>query len=538
MTPAAELSDTDLRTEIHTWAGRIAAGEGRLLDLIAEADARESWFSIGFKSCAHWLSHHLGYGLGTARERVRVARALRELPLIHAALQQGRMTFSQVRAASRVATRFDEQTWIDLAAQASGSQLERLVRGVVRARNQDDDPAGTRPRPRLTHSYLDDGSFTMTFRGRADQGAIVLAAMESACDDLDRQNAEAAKAAEAAEAAEAAGDVSAEAFDGHHASAETSNGSAPAAGDVSAETSDGHEASAETAPTGGVVSAEAWDRQDAPTAGDISAETSDRNQAPAETTPTAGDVSAEAPAPKTAEQKAKAAAHAAWVAQDRQRRRTDLGEGLLHLARKGLEALGREHPESARRSRSRLSVHIDPLSGWARLRDGELLPPGSLDAIAKDLPARHQLRDLRAADLAAHDQGRTARHPSLALRELLGTLDGERCRIPGCTSTHRLHAHHVTYWENGGRTDLANLILVCSRHHTLIHQYGYQLILQADRTLTVRTADGTLLLPHPAPAWDDPTQLPHVPAGTLRSGQSDQRLDLGYAVHVLAQHAA
>jgi hypothetical protein len=344
------------------------------------------------------------------------------------------MSYAQVRAATRVATRFDEQKWIDLAAQASGSQLEKLVRGVARVRRQEQDeadPAAAIQRLRTTHAYHDDGTFSLTFRGSAGDGAVLLAAIESACDDLDRQKA---------------------------------------------------------APR-------------------------------------------PARRPQTAEE-------AAVTAEVRRRKRTDLGQGLMHLARTGLEALGKAHPESARRSRSRLNVQVDPLSGWARLRDGELLPPASLKQIAKALPGRHQLRPLVARDLTAHDQGRTARHPSLALRELLGTVDGERCRIPGCTGTHRLHAHHVRYWEDGGPTDLDNLVLVCSRHHTLIHQYGYQLLLKPDRTLVVHTADGTRLLPHTAPAWDDATELPDVPAGTLRSGESDQRLDLGYAVHVLAQHAA
>ena len=62
------------------------------------------------------------------------------------------------------------------------------------------------------------------------------------------------------------------------------------------------------------------------------------------------------------------------------------------------------------------------------------------------------------ADLRRHDLGRSQRTVNTALRELLGTLDGERCRFPGCTRHRKLHAHHVVFWSAGGPTDLANLV--------------------------------------------------------------------------------
>ena len=99
------------------------------------------------------------------------------------------------------------------------------------------------------------------------------------------------------------------------------------------------------------------------------------------------------------------------------------------------------------------------------MRDDELLPPSSLSSVLRTLPGRgrRRLRPLTAADLRRHDRGRRQRLPSLALRELLGTLDGERCRYPGCTRRRKLHAHHVERWSEGGPTDLANLLLLCSR---------------------------------------------------------------------------
>ena len=85
--------------------------------------------------------------------------------------------------------------------------------------------------------------------------------------------------------------------------------------------------------------------------------------------------------------------------------------------------------------------------------------------------------------------------------------------------------------------------LVCSRHHTLIHSQGFQLVLHPDRRLEVHTADGVLLLHHPAPPWGDPALVTatcgqRVSAETLPPDHTHSRLDLRYAVAVLMAQAA
>lgn len=82
MSPLTELSDEQVADEITTWAGRVAAGHARLLSLIGEFDRREAWSGPGLLSCAHWLSWRVGMGLKAAHERVRVARALADLPVL------------------------------------------------------------------------------------------------------------------------------------------------------------------------------------------------------------------------------------------------------------------------------------------------------------------------------------------------------------------------------------------------------------------------------------------------------------------------
>ena len=86
-------------------------------------------------------------------------------------------------------------------------------------------------------------------------------------------------------------------------------------------------------------------------------------------------------------------------------------------------------------------------------------------------------------------------------------------------------------------------MLVCARHHTLIHAQGFRLRLHTDRRLEVHTADGVLLLHHPAQPWGDPAALARgcgqlVSAETLPPDHCDPRIDLRYVVSVLLAQAS
>src|SRR3990167_4026552 len=92
-----------LGDEIAELSAHLEAATAPLLDLIREFDARGGW-NTGFRSCAAWLSWRVGLDLGTAREKVRVARALGTLPLLGHALSRGELSYAKVRALTRVAT--------------------------------------------------------------------------------------------------------------------------------------------------------------------------------------------------------------------------------------------------------------------------------------------------------------------------------------------------------------------------------------------------------------------------------------------------
>ena len=490
MDTCADLSDIELGDQIVVWAGRLAAGLARQLTLIAEFDRREAWAGPGLLSCAHWLAWRTGLRPGAAREQVRVARALTTLPEVQAAFAAGRLSYSQARAITRVAEPGDEARWVELARHSTAGQLERLVRGVRRGRRAEEDAADPELaayRMRTKVSYDEDGTFVMTVRVPAQHGAVVTAALDQVAAQLDRERAAAGSAAP---------------------------GSAVAAPRVDSDDE-------------AVALTDAADLTGAP----------DRT----ESTELPGADRADPADPADADETATLSKPAQPCGVSAGTPRATLAEALLRMAQDSLAAL----PTAvARRGRAALNLQVDPLSGWARLADGELLPPTSLASIRGSLPGGAHpgsLRPLAAADLVRHDVGRSRRLPGAALRELVGVLDGERCRFPGCTRVRRLDAHHVRFWRDGGRTDAANLLLLCARHHTLVHRDGFVLVLHPDRRLTVRTAAGVPVLHHPGLPWGRADELDGTRAvtpATLPPDTVEPRMDLGYAVMVMMQQAA
>jgi hypothetical protein len=177
-----------LEREITGLASQIHAATCRWLGLVAEYDAREGWAQWGCRSCAHWVAWQCGIAPGAAREHVRVARRLAELPLIRAAFAEGELSYSKVRALTRVETVEREQDLLDLARHATASQLERLLRayrGVVAAEHA---AAGGRAERWLAFDHADDGSLLLRARLPAEQGALVLAALEAAQERLAEQD--------------------------------------------------------------------------------------------------------------------------------------------------------------------------------------------------------------------------------------------------------------------------------------------------------------------------------------------------------------
>ena len=177
-----------LEREIEAHAARANADMCRWLELVAEFERRSGWNNWGCLSCAHWVAWRCSFSLRSAREHVRVARCLEKLPLIHAEFAAGRLSYSKVRALSRVADGESEPQLLELSSHATAAQLDLLIRSYSRASAV---AAGEIHRNRyVTWIWNDDGSLSLHANLPPEDGATVIAALEAAAERLrDEQDA-------------------------------------------------------------------------------------------------------------------------------------------------------------------------------------------------------------------------------------------------------------------------------------------------------------------------------------------------------------
>ena len=106
-----------------------------------------------------------------------------------------------------------------------------------------------------------------------------------------------------------------------------------------------------------------------------------------------------------------------------------------------------------------------------RARPGSPVANETVRRLACDAIRRTVLEDARGVPLKL---GRRTRTVPTYLFRLLKHRD-RHCRAPGCRRTIGLHAHHLVHWADGGETNLENLVLLCSRHHHLVHEEHWQI---------------------------------------------------------------
>lgn len=407
----ARLSTPQLETELLGLAGHLAAAQCRFLGLLAEFDRRGGWSGVGVRSCAHWLTWRIGMSHRTAVEHLRVAHALESLPRITEAFAAGRVSYSKVRAITRIAGRpstepddtgpatpahtppaaspaaspaESEQILLDLALAGTASHVETVVRAV---RRRQAEPKLAAARRSLSWRWAADGSLVISGRLAPAEGAALIAAVEALVPAR-----------------------------------------APVAHPVPDTPADWRLLGTEHAP--GAVA----DRLDAARADALST----------------------------------LVATATATAPDRE-------PGVV-------------------RGQARVVVHVDATAGTARIQGGPELPATTAERLACDARAQVLLEDTSRNRLYL---GRSRRLASPAQIAALTARDAGRCRFPGCRSERFLHAHHVRSWLRGGSTDVDNLVLLCSFHHTVLHDHGY-LIRRAATGWEVLRPDGTAV-PHTGP---------------------------------------
>ena len=131
-----------LEAQICELAGHLTAATARFLMLLGDFDSRQGWATWDLPSCAAWLSWKCQLSPGTAREHVRVARALAGLPVIRTQFAAGRLSYAKVRALTRIATPATEAGLAELAGPMPANQLERFARAHRQVTQADDKEAG------------------------------------------------------------------------------------------------------------------------------------------------------------------------------------------------------------------------------------------------------------------------------------------------------------------------------------------------------------------------------------------------------------
>jgi hypothetical protein len=176
----------ELEAKITELWGHLNAATYRFLVLVAELDRAKAYERHGLINAAQWLNWQCGIGPVAAREKVRVARALEQLPEISDAFEKGEISYSKVRAMTRVATPANESVLVHVARYGTAAHVEKLVRKYHWTQRRD---AGRLARLQHAHRqvhyfYDENGELILNARLPPEIGAIVRKAIETAVDAL------------------------------------------------------------------------------------------------------------------------------------------------------------------------------------------------------------------------------------------------------------------------------------------------------------------------------------------------------------------
>jgi hypothetical protein len=186
--------------ELATLSAHLSAATARWLELVWEMHERGDSCDLG-----SFIAWRCGITRRETTEYLRVAESLQELPMTRAAFARGELTFTKVRALTKVATAASEESLLELAGVLTASQLERALRAFRRVATEE---ARDAHELEYVDWYVDDdGSLFLRARLAAEDGTLVVKALEAACERvLARRREERAAAAEEAARAGAAPD--------------------------------------------------------------------------------------------------------------------------------------------------------------------------------------------------------------------------------------------------------------------------------------------------------------------------------------------
>ena len=195
----------ELDEAIASRAARINAITYQFLVLIREFDERAGFLRRSFSSCAEWLHWRCDLSAQAARDRVRVAHALKDLPAISRAFESGALSYSKVRALTRVASAQDEQALLAFALNTTAARVEERVRQL---RNGDEDSVSDAERLHASRSLIAtrnarSGTMKFSLELPQEQGELVLQALEKALNEQSGNGPEEADTSFSAQQADA-----------------------------------------------------------------------------------------------------------------------------------------------------------------------------------------------------------------------------------------------------------------------------------------------------------------------------------------------
>jgi hypothetical protein len=168
-----QLSDVEVEAAVCDLAAQLAAMTCRWLGYVAELVVRGIWADQGARTPAQWLSWKAGVAPSTAREHVRVALRLRELPAIHGAFAAGRLSYSKVRALTRFAVPELEDLLLRWSGYATAAEIERIAtsfRTQQRARRTTENVDGSDGRYGWTQRFEDADTMVIQIRIPVEEG--------------------------------------------------------------------------------------------------------------------------------------------------------------------------------------------------------------------------------------------------------------------------------------------------------------------------------------------------------------------------------
>ncbi len=180
--PGQSIDDLDIA--IRRIANGINAQSYRFLVLVREFDDRFGWVKWSCRSCAEWLAWRCDLSVSAAREHVRTAHALRGLPAISGAFAEGKLSYSKVRALTRVAHLHDEDLLLAYALQATAAQVEERCRQIRNVAPESADEAQRAWKRRSLSIWRNTANSTLRIAVELpiEEGEVVALAIERAVE--------------------------------------------------------------------------------------------------------------------------------------------------------------------------------------------------------------------------------------------------------------------------------------------------------------------------------------------------------------------